>query len=107
MMIRQGSVILLRPDAIEEYEQYHREPWAEVQHELSAAGFRNYSIYRFGETLFSYREYVGDDYAADMARLDAHEPSQRWLAIMHRLQVGVNGAIPAQWVQLPEIFHLD
>lgn len=106
-MLRQGSVIRLRPEAIEEYERYHREGWPEVQQALTDAGFRNYSIYRFGDTLFSYREYVGTDYEADMAVLDAHEPSRRWVAIMHTLQLSVDGAVPPQWTHLPEIFHLD
>lgn len=106
-MMRQGSVIRLRPEAVDEYERYHRDSWPEVRQALSDAGFVNYSIYRFGDLLFSYREYVGEDFAADMARLDAHEPSQRWVAIMHTLQLSVDGSTPPQWTDLPEIYHLD
>ena len=38
---------------------------------IRRANIRNYSIYRHGELLFAYFEYVGDDFAADMAAMAA------------------------------------
>lgn len=104
---RAGSVISLREDAIEEYESHHSEVWPDVLAALSRANIRNYSIYRYGTLLFSYWEYIGDDYAGDLARLDTDPVSARWGQIMQTLQVSVPEARPGRWFELPEVFHLE
>ena len=68
---RFGQVIRVRPEAIDEYERLHAEPWPGVLAAIRRANIRNYSIYRHGELLFAYFEYVGDDFAADMAAMAA------------------------------------
>lgn len=104
---RAGSVIGLHESAIEEYERYHSDVWPDVLAALSKANIRNYSIYRYGNLLFSYWEYVGDDYAADLAFLDRDPVSQKWVTIMKTFQVPLEGCAPGQWLELPEVFHLD
>lgn len=103
---RVGSVIGLRESAIEEYERYHREVWPEVLAAISAAGIRNYSIFRYGTLLFSYFEYVGDDFENDLAAIDVVPESIRWNDLMSTLQVPVEGS-RAGWLTVPEVFHLD
>ena len=51
------------------------------------ANIRNYSIYRHDERLFAYFEYVGDDFAADMAAMAADPDVQR-LVDAHRRDAG-------------------
>ena len=51
-----------------------------------AANIRNYSIYRHGELLFAYFEYVGDDFAADMARMAADPIIQAMVALTDAMQ---------------------
>ncbi|WP_260856240.1 L-rhamnose mutarotase [Microbacterium sp. BH-3-3-3] len=104
---RSGSVIGLRESAIEEYERHHREVWPEVLAAISAAGIRNYSIYRYGTLLFSYWEYEGDDYEGDLAAIDQVPACVRWNDLMATLQVPVDGARPRAWLPVPEVFHLD
>lgn len=97
----------LRESAIEEYERYHAEVWPEVLAAISAAGIRNYSIYRFGTLLFSYWEWEGEDFDADLAAVDLVPECIRWNDLMATLQVPVDGAGERQWLPLPEVFHLD
>ena len=74
---------------------------------ISAAGIRNYSIYRFGTLLFSYWEYEGENYESDLAAIDRVPECVRWNDLMATLQVPIEGAQPRSWTPLPEVFHLD
>ena len=64
---RIGSVIGVKPDQIAEYERIHAEVWPEVLATLKRANVSKFSIFRFENMLFSYMEYTGKDYEADMA----------------------------------------
>src|SRR5205085_1048154 len=74
-MRRVGQIIGLKPDQIEAYERLHSDVWPEVLAMISACHIRNYSIFRHGELLFAYFEYIGDDYEADMAKMAADPKS--------------------------------
>ena len=69
---RVGSVIGIKKDKIPEYKELHRNTWPGVLKMINKANIRNYSIY-LAEVeqdkyyLFSYFEYVGDDFETDMA----------------------------------------
>lgn len=105
---RRGSVIRLAPGAVEEYERIHRAVWPAVLEQIRRSGIRNYSIYRFGDLLFSYFEYVGSDFEADMAAMAADPETRRWWAITEPLQQPVPERGPGQWWhELPEVFHVD
>ena len=107
-MKRVASVIGLPREHREEYERYHAAVWPGVLGRLTASGIRNYSIYRHGELLFSYFEYIGDDYEADMAAIAADPETQRWWAVQEPLQSPLDDRAPGEWwKELPEIFHLD
>ena len=75
-MRRFGQVIRIKPDRIAEYEALHAAAWPGVLAAIRRANIRKYSIFRHGTTLFAYFEYVGDDYAADMASIAADEETQ-------------------------------
>ena len=103
-----ASVIGLPPENREEYEAYHAAVWPEVLARLAASHVHNYSIYRFGALLFSYFEYTGDDYEADMAAIAADEATKRWWAVQEPLQRPLESRAPGEWWQeLPEVFHTD
>lgn len=105
---RLGQVIRVRPEAIAAYEDLHANPWPPVNAALRRANVRNYSIYRFGELLFAYLEYVGDDFAADMAGMAGVPEVQRWLALTDAMQEPFpERATGEWWLNLPEIFHTD
>ena len=72
-MKRYGMVIGLRPEKIAEYKKLHAAVWPDVLKMIKACHIQNYSIYlrRLDDGqpyLFSYFEYTGTDFAADMAK---------------------------------------
>jgi L-rhamnose mutarotase len=105
---RFASVIGVSPENREEYERYHAAVWPGVLEQITRSNIRNYSIYRYGELLFAYYEYVGDDYEADMAAMAADPETQRWWSVQEPLQSPVPDRREGEWWhELPEIFHLD
>jgi L-rhamnose mutarotase len=107
-MQRFGSVIGLKPENREEYERIHADVWPTVLKQIAASNIRNYSIYRYGDLLFSYFEYVGSDFAADMAKMAADPETQRWWAICEPMQSPVAQRADGEWwATLPELFHVD
>ena len=107
-MIRIASVIGLPSENAAEYEALHAAVWPEVLHQLSRSNIVNFSIYRYGEQLFSYMEYVGDDYDADMLAMSEDPATQRWWGVCNPLQRPVSERAEGEWWhQLPEIFHLS
>lgn len=63
-----GQVGKLKENKIEEYERLHRAVWPGVLKKIQECNIRNYSIFRNGTEVFSYFEYIGSDYDADMIR---------------------------------------
>ena len=73
-----GQLGRLKRDKIEEYESLHANPWPDVLKTIHNCNLRNYSIFRHDDLVFAYFEYVGVDYEADMAKMEADEATQRW-----------------------------
>src|SRR5207342_90732 len=67
-------------------EVLHANVWGEVLRQIALSNIRNYSIYRYGNLLFSYYEYVGDDLDADLAVMAQDPATRRWWALCSPLQ---------------------
>ena len=71
---RFGSVIGLEPDKEQYYRQLHANTWPSVLARLKQSNVQNFTIYvtelAGKRYLFSYFEYTGDDYEADMLAID-------------------------------------
>jgi len=112
-MKRYGSVIGLHADKVEEYKRLHAAVWPDVLRRIRQCHIRNYSIYlrRFDDGqhhLFSYFEYTGDDFEADMAAMAADEATQKWWAICKPLQKPLERRGPGDWwASMEEVFHCD
>jgi L-rhamnose mutarotase len=107
-MQRFAAVIRLRPEQEAEYRTLHAEVWPAVLAALTRANVRNYSIFLRDGVLFSYLEYVGEDYAADMARVAEDPETQRWWTFTDPCQQPVDTAAPGEWwAPMEEVFHLD
>ena len=107
-MQRYGQLIGVKPDQIEAYERIHAAVWPEVLATIHACNIRNYSIFRHGTLLFAYFEYVGADFAADMARMAADPKTQEWWTHTEPMQEPVADRAPgAWWATMPEVFHTD
>ena len=105
---RVASVIGLDPASVAEYERLHSNVWEDVLRHIARSGIRNYSIYRHGELLFSYYEYMGEDLDADLAAMAADPVTRRWWALCSPLQRPVAECGPGEWWHaLDEIFHVD
>jgi L-rhamnose mutarotase len=105
---RFGQVIRVRPERIPEYEELHAEPWPGVLDMIRAANVRNYSIFRHGNLLFAYFEYVGTNFEADMARMAADPTTQEWWKLTDAMQEPFEERPPgAWWLTIPEVFHTD
>lgn len=105
-MKRVAQVIRVRPEHVEAYEEVHAAVWPGVLATLTRHHVTNYSIYRYGEELFSYFEYTGDDYDADMAAIAADPETQRWWQVTDPMQERVAEATDDEWWHpIPEIFH--
>ena len=75
---------------------------------IRQCNIRNYSIYLKDGMLYSYFEYYGTDYAADMAKMAADPATQRWWALMKPMQEPVaTRRVGEWWADMEEIFHLD
>ncbi len=107
-MIRIGQVIGMPAKNSDEYERLHAAVWPEVLRTLKQCKVQNYSIFKYGELLFAYMEYIGDDFDTDMARMAADPKTQEWWAICGPLQRPVSDRKSGEWWKtLPEIFHMD
>ena len=96
----------IKPDRIEEYVCMHREPWAELMREHSAAGISDYSIYRDGNRFFY--TFECEDVEAAFRYLSASEPCQRWNEITSAMVVGSFDLGETEPIQfLEEIFRLE
>ncbi|MCS4277108.1 L-rhamnose mutarotase [Mycetocola sp. BIGb0189] len=105
---RVASVIGLPPEHRAEYERLHAAVWPSVLEQIARSNIRNYSIYRHGDLLFSYFEYVGTSYEADMAAMGADPATREWWALTEPLQAPLPMRDPANWwATLPEVFHTD
>jgi L-rhamnose mutarotase len=106
--VRYGMTLRVRPERLAEYKAYHAAVWPDVLATISRCAIRNYSIYLRENMLFSYFEYWGDDFAADMQRMAADPATQRWWAIMEPMQEPYPDRAPGEWwSRLEEVFHHD
>lgn len=105
-MERRASVIRLRPEKEAEYRRLHEAVWPHVLATLRSAGVTNFSIYLHEGVLFSYLEYVGDDFAGDMAAAGDDETMREWAEVTGACQQSVGGD-GADWTVIEEVFHLD
>ncbi len=107
-MKRVGQVIQVRPEKLEEYKRLHAAAWPEILAAINKANIRNFSIYFRDGLLFSYFEYIGDDYEADMAIIAADEKTKEWWSHTDPCQQPVASAAEGEWwAPMEEVFHTD
>ncbi|MBO6512251.1 MAG: L-rhamnose mutarotase [Roseibium sp.] len=109
-MQRMGMVIGINPDDIPEYKRLHADVWPEVLERLRQSNITNYSIFlKEPENLmFSYWEYLGDDFASDDAAIAADPVTQRWWQLCGPMQRPLESRKQGEWwASMEEVFHLD
>lgn len=68
----------LKPEKVEEYANLHLNAWPEVVKAIDECNIHHYSISLRGNEVFTYYEYTGDDYEADMKKMEEYPEVQRW-----------------------------
>ena len=107
-MTRYGMVIRVKPEHLREYVAYHAAVWPEVMATIHACNIRNYSIYHKDNFLFSYFEYVGEDFESDMAQMARDPKTREWWAIVGPMQEPLDTRAPGEWwARMIEVFHTD
>jgi L-rhamnose mutarotase len=109
-MQRVAFLLQVRADRLDEYKARHRSVWPEMLDALSAAGWRNYSLFaREDGLLFGYLE--TDDFDAAQRAMEVTDVNTRWQAEMaefFELPSGERGGrADLGLVRLDEVFHLD
>ena len=107
-MKRYGMVCGIDPEKIEDYKKLHAAVWSDVLKMISSCNIHNYSIYLKDELLFSYFEYTGDDFDADMEKMAADPVTRKWWdackPCMNPLETRAEGE---WWADMEEIFYTD
>jgi len=112
-MTRYGMVLGLKAEQVARYKELHAAVWPAVLAMIRQCGIRNYTIYlrRFPDGqhyLFSTFEYVGADYAADMAKMAADPTTQAWWAECMPCQEPLSDCAEGEWwAPMEEVFHAD
>lgn len=113
MQVRRfGSVIGLRPEKEAYYRELHANVWPGVVERLRKSHIRNYSIYAAEiegkRYLFSYFEYVGEDYKADMKAMADDPLTRTWWQETDPCQIPLPNRSPgAQWSDLEMVFLME
>lgn len=110
---RYGMVIGLKPEKLAYYRELHAAAWPGVLRQIKACHIRDYSIYlkevepgKF--LLFSYFEYTGDDFEADMAKMAADPTTRKWWQETDPCQIPIATHGEKEfWSRMEEVFHLD
>ena len=110
---RYGSVLGIKKEKITEYKELHANTWPDVLEMIKKCNIQNYSIY-LGELeqdkyyLFSYFEYIGTDFDADMAKMAADPTTQKWWELCKPCQVPLETRTEGEWwMNMEEVFHND
>lgn len=107
-MNRYGSVIKVKPEKLEEYKTLHANVWSDVLKMIQACNIRNYSIYYKDGYLFSYFEYIGEDFKRDMSKMAADPTTQKWWDLCDPCQEPLETRHEGEWwASMEEVFHID
>lgn len=110
---RYGMVIGIKPEKTEYYKKLHAATWPGVLKMIKECHIRNYSIYlREIEPgkfyLFSYFEYTGRDFEADMLKMAADATTQEWWKETNPCQMPIPTRGEKEWwSRMEEVFHTD
>lgn len=105
---RYASVIKVKPEKLDYYKELHANPWPEVNAMLKECNIQNYSIYYRDGLLFSYLEYTGNNFEADMKKMAADPMTQKWWKETDPCQEPVESAEEGEWwAGLEEVYHLE
>lgn len=110
---RFGSVTGLKAERMDYYKQLHANAWPEVLKRIKECNIQNYSIYvqkiDSSYYLFSYFEYAGSDFDADMKKMADDPMTQKWWKETDPCQQPLPEAAAKKqiWTDMEQVFHTD
>lgn len=110
---RYASITGVKAEKLEYYKKLHGDAWPAVLQKIKECHIRNYSIFLKEvdgqHYLFSYFEYTGTDFNADMQRMAADPETKRWWKETDPCQMPLPDAREkgAIWSDMEEVFHTD
>jgi len=110
---RFASVTGLKPEKLNYYKQLHANAWPAVLKKIKECNIQNYSIYlqkiQSNYYLFSYFEYVGSDFKADLKKMADDPTTQRWWKETDPCQLPLPEAAAKKqiWTTMEEVFHTN
>lgn len=106
-------VLRLRPEKASEYVRLHAAVWPDVLAKIADCKIRNYTIFLKllddgRHYLFSYFEYHGSDFAADMRKMAGDEATRKWWDLCEPCQDPIATRGQGEWwANMAEVFHCD
>ena len=102
-----GKLIKVRPEYEERYVIIHKHVWPEVLERIYKSNIRNYSIFMLDGILFSFNEYVGNNYEDDMNTVD-DSVTRDWWKLTDPMQEPLSTIIAGEWwADAEQIQHFD
>lgn len=109
---RFGSVIGLKPEKEQYYRELHANAWPQVLQQLKRSNLNNFSVYvtelAGARYLFSYFEYAGEDYDADMKKMSEDPETRRWWQETDPCQIQLpNRSEGDNWSEMEMLFFME
>jgi len=103
---RSGSLIKVKPEYEERYIILHRHTFPGVLDRIRKSNIRNYSIFLLNGVLFSYYEYIGNDFVQDMK--DIADPTTKdWWKLTDPMQEPLPTRKEGEWwAEMEPLFSL-
>ena len=106
--IQFGQIIEIRPEQFDRYKSHHVTDWPDVLATIKACNIQNYSIFRKNGISFACFEYTGNDFNADMLKMQKNTVTREWWKIFKPMQQPVTKYLNDGWrVDMKEVFHLN
>jgi len=112
-VVRYGMITGVKPEKLDYYKQLHAHPWPQVIAKIGECNIHNYSInlqqIDNKYYLFSYFEYTGSDFDADMKKMAADTTTQRWWKETDPCQLPLPEAAAKKqiWTKMDELFYAE
>ena len=95
----------LKSDKVDEYATLHRNCWEEIRRIIKECNITHYSISLRGEDVYTYYEYVGEDYDADMKKMESYPIMWEWWS--HTRPCFVGHEEGKYYEDMSEVFFLE
>ena len=105
---RYGMAVRLKDEKRQYYIDNHANVWPEVLEELKKINVQNYSIFLKEDFMFGYLEYTGNDFDADMGKMQQIPIVDKWTKLMiDCFNPFPNNDDNESWVMMDLIFFME